>query len=569
MARSFLNQTILSHLLVAVPPAVVLGLMVMDINDGALREEAQRVHLAVASDLRDLIEGKIERAVGQLGVAERTLDLTEVDITGRQRLLRALVADQHLPYLVLHKKDGKPNTVIGDDSAPALFELPQIPAALRARADTHEYAVDEKEHSLIMAWRRGDEVLGYLAAPLDLEAIRKQAATLAGTYLGARGDLDVVDGHGDYVLSVRRDKRGKAISQGTMFQDIDLNGKGGITSLAVGKSSEFTDQKGQPRLSAVVSSPAVGWLVGTSRPVSDALASLRKVRLRVVLTAVIAALLAGIAGLLIARRISRPVQSLVTEVRRSARRGFDPTARIRAPGELGQLADAFNGAVRELQEHRIELQRTTQVRLRMARMATGSTLHELMASVTSDMEPPEDKEMVVIWADVYRERGEHTQDLPTDNLVTVLGEFFSAAHEAVMASGGQIDRFSGDAVVGIFPSKDERSVRAALRAADEIVRAARAIGERWSEEDGEFPLAASAVVVTGQGSLSRSSQDGAEITAFGSVLERASVLFSSVGPDMVLVDQGVRAAADSRWRFSTHPGTREPTFVADSSESLS
>lgn len=50
-----LNRAIVSHLLVAVPPAVILGWMVISINEQALRQETQQLHLSLAMQLRDEI----------------------------------------------------------------------------------------------------------------------------------------------------------------------------------------------------------------------------------------------------------------------------------------------------------------------------------------------------------------------------------------------------------------------------------------------------------------------------------------------------------------------------------
>lgn len=561
MASQFLNQSILSHLLVAVPPAVILGIMVMDINDEALRLEAQRVHLAVASDLRDSIEDRIEVTANSLAQAERTLDLDEIPIDARLRLLRAMVASQSLPYVLIYRPDGKLDTVIGGDEAPDL-KSPPLSEAIKERALKHAYALDPDQRLMARAWGQGDRLLGFVASELDLAKLEAQATTMADTYLGARGELDVIDRHGHYVMSARRHKQGDAIGPQSMFHGVNVSGEGGITSLTVGLSTEYEDANGAPQLASIVSSPSADWLVGTSRPTSDALASLRKVRLRVVLTALIAALLAGLAGLLIARQVSGPVHQLVNAVRRSARRGFDPNTKIQAPGELGELAEAFNGAVLELQEHRIELQRTTQIRMRMARLTNANTLHELMVSIDSDMQAPTEEKMVVVWADVHRDLEGSTQDLPTENLVAMLGEFFSAAHEAVIDSGGMVDRYAGDAVVGIFEGEDQVMIRAALKAGAEIVRAAQAITERWSES-AHLHLNASSVVVAGEAHLSRSTRETGEITAYGPVLERASILFNSAPAGQVLVDHTVRQSGVEGFAFKEHRGTMEPSYVAD------
>ncbi|MEM7677797.1 MAG: hypothetical protein AAF449_17505, partial [Myxococcota bacterium] len=75
-----LNRAILSHLLVAVPPAAVLGAMVIDINGRTLRQESQQLHLSVASQLKDALAARVNEATLLLGHAERILGLSALSI---------------------------------------------------------------------------------------------------------------------------------------------------------------------------------------------------------------------------------------------------------------------------------------------------------------------------------------------------------------------------------------------------------------------------------------------------------------------------------------------------------
>ena len=73
MRTHLLQRAVLSHLFVAVPPALILGLLVVDINERNLREDAQQLHLSVAGRLRDAVEAEVRLQQAILRHGERLL----------------------------------------------------------------------------------------------------------------------------------------------------------------------------------------------------------------------------------------------------------------------------------------------------------------------------------------------------------------------------------------------------------------------------------------------------------------------------------------------------------------
>ena len=554
-----LNRAILSHLLVAVPPAVVLGQMVISINESALRTETQRLHLSLAAQVRDAIEEEADGSIALLGHAERILDLSETPIVQRQDMLRALVADGRIPYLTLYRPDGEFDTVIRPKDGPEV-DRSSLPQDRQDSAKDELVAVWDRpaRTMVIVPWERDGDLLGFVATELPRTRLRQLCEALAERHLGTSGLVDVVAIDGRYVASSDPGHEGLPDRATTVFAMVHVKGQGGLTALMAGVAGDFKDPAGASQLGAVVSSPRLGWLVGASRPASKALASLGRVRTRVVLMSVIAALVAGLVGLLMARQITGPVQALVQSVRRAAQRGFAPDTQIRGTGELGQLALAFNQALAQLAEYRRQVRQTMQLRLRLSRLATtgSSSARELLARATTAVSLEAAEPMTILYADVMFEESEAAE---SEYLVTILGEFFTAAHEAIRQEGGRVDRYSGDAVIGLFPNASiDASVAVALRAAATIRHDAQAITGRWAALS-PLRLHASVGVASGEAVLVMADEPGQDPTAHGELVERAATLQRRASAGRVLLDEPSAKTLDALPESAPEPG--EPAYV--------
>ncbi|MDX1434481.1 MAG: DUF427 domain-containing protein [Gammaproteobacteria bacterium] len=90
----------------------------------------------------------------------------------------------------------------------------------------------------------------------------------------------------------------------------------------------------------------------------------------------------------------------------------------------------------------------------------------------------------VIWFCDLRDSTRLAQSLAQDAFLSALNEFFDCMAGAVLAHGGQVLRFIGDAALAIFPLGEEREVVAqALDAAVDAGRRMAALNERRVAED--------------------------------------------------------------------------------------
>ncbi len=113
----------------------------------------------------------------------------------------------------------------------------------------------------------------------------------------------------------------------------------------------------------------------------------------------------------------------------------------------------------------------------------------------------------VIWYSDLRGSTPLADNLPADEFLHVLNSYFECTAGAVIAQGGEVLRFVGDAVLGIFPLVDgalDRPAQAALDAALDARRRLAAVNVERS-------------------------RSGGEALAFGVALHAGEVLFGNIG----------------------------------------
>ncbi len=158
-----------------------------------------------------------------------------------------------------------------------------------------------------------------------------------------------------------------------------------------------------------------------------ALSPLRRLQRQILITAVVACLIAIVACRFIARIISRPIQELVAGTRRIADGHFDSPVQIRRRDELGTLADSFNTMAEGLKERdglreeRVKIERDLALARKiqmdvlpkelptcpgydMAAFShpaeqTGGDIYDLIAVALDPLKPGEPPSLVLLLAD--------------------------------------------------------------------------------------------------------------------------------------------------------------------------
>jgi signal transduction histidine kinase len=202
----------------------------------------------------------------------------------------------------------------------------------------------------------GEEGLAYLAdASLQLSA-----------QLETR--IRILDAQGTVLVDSRQD--------GQERQGVDLRADPLVARALQGQHASRTDESdGEATMHLALPAVVEGRLVGVvylSQPLRDAAAVLHDLRARWLVSTVVALLLSGVAGLLLARAIASPLRRLTVAAAAVAQGQFDQQVPVRSRDELGRLSRAFNDMTT-----RLRVARQTQVDF------VANVSHELRTPLTA------------------------------------------------------------------------------------------------------------------------------------------------------------------------------------------
>lgn len=225
------------------------------------------------------------------------------------------------------------------------------------------------------------------------------------------------------------------------------------------------------RLPGVTTRSLLTWMLGTGIPVVGLVvvgivgladADTSRVSLAVTMVAVGGTALA--VGLwttfLTARAVADPVRSVRDGMARVADGDLDVEIAVYDGSEVGLLQDGFNRMVDGLHERE-------RIRDLFGRHVGTEVAAEAMAR-----EPElggDERDVAVLFVDVV-ESTRLASENPPDVVVDLLNRFFAVVVEVVMAHGGLINKFQGDAALGVFgaPTTLDDPAGAALAAGREL-----------------------------------------------------------------------------------------------------
>ncbi|WP_238701079.1 adenylate/guanylate cyclase domain-containing protein [Mariprofundus erugo] len=204
-----------------------------------------------------------------------------------------------------------------------------------------------------------------------------------------------------------------------------------------------------------------------------------KLVIKISIAAVVVVLLSTVLVFWVASRMSRPIELLAGAARKVA--DGDYTVRLPVSGndEISDAVSQFNVMTREL-AHKEEL-----------RAVFGRYLNPKLVSDVFDggdaVVESHRQEISVLFADMVHFTS-FSESHETEEVVRVLNKHFEVFHRVVAYFGGHVDKYIGDALMGVFnhPVNDAAHVRHAAMAALAIDMACMRLGVR--QKSGE-PIA--------------------------------------------------------------------------------
>ncbi|MGH7353775.1 MAG: adenylate/guanylate cyclase domain-containing protein [Candidatus Rokuibacteriota bacterium] len=192
-------------------------------------------------------------------------------------------------------------------------------------------------------------------------------------------------------------------------------------------------------------------------PVDVYFTRIDEVRTQILQAAAIGAVCAALAGLLLARRLTRPIQALTVSAARVAAGDLSRALAITSRDEVGQLTRTFNEMVEGLRQRDF-------IRDTFGRYVSPEVAKTLLESPEGLRLGGEKREVTILMSDLrgytrFAERGSPEQ------VVGVLNDYLARMADLVLSHGGTVNEFIGDAVFAIFGAPMARADHAERAAA--------------------------------------------------------------------------------------------------------
>jgi adenylate cyclase len=241
--------------------------------------------------------------------------------------------------------------------------------------------------------------------------------------------------------------------------------------------------------------------------------------------------LLGIAiSILIGIGFSRPISRLVLATQEIGKGNFHYKIEMIRKDEFGDLATAFNYMTQELWK-KLCLQQS------FGRYISPEVLEMIMAHPEDSWLKGSRSEASILFADV-RGFTAYAENRQPEEMVEALNEYFGIATQCILEYGGYIDKFIGDAVLGVFgvPVHQADHAERAVRAAVALQQQLKTAGQNGNVLLSKIGIGINAGVVV-SGNLG--SQVKMEYTVIGDSVNIAARINSLAGPGEIIVSKEI------------------------------
>ncbi len=181
-------------------------------------------------------------------------------------------------------------------------------------------------------------------------------------------------------------------------------------------------------------------------------------------------------GYLLARGITRPLHALYDCVKQIEGGNLGARVTLKTHDEFNELALAINDMSRGLEERE-------RLKTGFARYVSQHALEKLLQSESYLKLQGERRKITVLFSDI-RQFTTLSEQLPPEQVVGILNEYFEKMIEAVFRNNGTLDKFLGDGMMVEFgaPLEDPRQEINAVSAALEMQKEMVKLCDRWEKE---------------------------------------------------------------------------------------
>jgi len=370
-------RLLVSHITLATIPVLIVGLLLLATARRSIEDTVADGNLEVARRASNEIRLYIEQARRVIDLAADNMDMIDATDAVYQKLIDNLVIrEEYLSELAVLDLAGRElltTRLEGPLATRADLELPTEEASTISPVFISGDGLPAV--TITVPVRRLNEHRGYLTAQVNLKDMWDLVDNiqLGEGQAEGFGNAYVVTGTGRLIAHPERDR---------VYRQDDLSASPVGKALSVQQSGTLV-YSGSPgeMVAAFATVDPLGWKVVIEQPAARAFARSQDMILGISVLMVISAAVASLIGILVVRKIVRPIYELVRGAQLFARGRLTHTIETSGHGELTTLAREFNQMAREL----LEKERRLKQAERLATLSKFATIlsHEIRNPLNS------------------------------------------------------------------------------------------------------------------------------------------------------------------------------------------
>ncbi len=207
-------------------------------------------------------------------------------------------------------------------------------------------ATSEPMQTITLPIMDNGAVVGVLSADITFQRIMLSVMDID---VGGNGNVVVVADNGRVVAHTHMEQ----------VPELDLSRLSVVKAVLAGEEGTmegYTDELGRQVLGSYMPIRELGWGVVIQRPLADIDAEVGQLRTTILWATIAGVFLSVLAGALVARQITKPIQQLASASERVAQGDLSTLVDVKSSNEVGVLAHSFNQMVVSLEKSRDELQ---------------------------------------------------------------------------------------------------------------------------------------------------------------------------------------------------------------------